>query len=487
MLFDSFQFFLFFPIVTTFYFVLPHRLRWAWLLIASCYFYMSFIPVYILILIFTIVVDYSAGILIENAEGQRRKLFLVVSLIANIGVLGFFKYFNFFDANLSRAATLLHWNYPIPLLQIILPLGLSFHTFQSMSYTIEVFRGRWKAERHLGTLALYVMFYPQLVAGPIERPYNLLPQLKEPHTFDEQRIADGLKLMAWGFFKKLVIADRLAIFVNQVYGDPTSYSGITLVVATLLFAYQIYCDFSGYSDIAIGSAQVMGFKLMQNFDRPYSSKSVAEFWHRWHISLSTWFRDYVYIPLGGNRVAKWRWSVNIFFVFVISGLWHGAGWTYAAWGALHGSYILLTRWTQGIRSRISSASGLDKFPRLQNSLGVITTFSMVCFAWIFFRATSIHDAFYIVAHLFSGWGTITQAGELSKELFTLGLSQTGFLIAAAAIVLLESIQWLQRRGSIRAMLSTKPVWLRWAVYYGLIVSILLFGTPSPRPFIYFQF
>lgn len=289
MLFNSLHFLCFFVIVTTFYFVLPHRYRWFNLLIASCYFYMAFVPAYILILGGTIIVDYVAGIYIEKSTGYRRKFLLMSSLVANIGVLAVFKYYNFLNQNLSLLLQSVGWSNSLPYLSMLLPIGLSFHTFQAMSYTIEVYRGNQRAERHLGIYALYVLFYPQLVAGPIERPQHILHQFYEKHTFDYVNVTNGLKRMAWGLFKKVVIADRLAMAVNTVYDNPTAFVGMPLIVATVCFAFQIYCDFSGYSDIAIGAAQVMGFRLMKNFDRPYFSTSISEFWRRWHISLSTWF------------------------------------------------------------------------------------------------------------------------------------------------------------------------------------------------------
>ena len=332
MLFNSINFIFFFIIVTFLYFALKHKYRWFLLLGSSCYFYMAFVPIYILILGFTIVIDYFAGIFLETSRGKKKRLFLLASLIANIGVLCIFKYYNFLNTNLS---ILLHgagYQNPIPYLSILLPIGLSFHTFQAMSYTIEVYRGNQKAERNFGIYALYVMFYPQLVAGPIERPQNLIHQFYEKHTFDYSRVVAGLKLMLWGLFKKIVIADRLAIYVNAVYNNPTHHSGITLILATVFFAFQIYCDFSGYSDIAIGAAKIMGFKLMTNFNRPYFSRNISEFWKRWHISLSTWFKDYLYISLGGRRVSIPRWYFNLLFVFLVSGLWHGANWTFLIWG-----------------------------------------------------------------------------------------------------------------------------------------------------------
>jgi D-alanyl-lipoteichoic acid acyltransferase DltB (MBOAT superfamily) len=302
---------------------------------------MAFVPVYIFVLFFTIIIDYIAGIMIENSSGTRRKMFLVMSIIGNISVLAFFKYFNFFSSNINSLLLALHISvHTVPLLAIILPIGLSFHTFQAMSYTIEVYRGNQKAERHFGIYSLYVMFYPQLVAGPIERPQNMLHQFHEEHTFSFKNASDGLKLMMWGLFKKVVIADRLAMLTDPVFNHPHDYTAITLLIATFFFTFQIFCDFSGYSDIALGTAQFMGFKLMVNFNRPYHAKDVSEFWKRWHISLSTWFRDYLYISLGGNRVTVPRWYFNLFFVFLISGFWHGANWTFLAWGALHGFYLI---------------------------------------------------------------------------------------------------------------------------------------------------
>ena len=305
------------------------------LLGASCVFYMAFVPKYILILAVLILIDFAAGIWIENAQGHRRKIFLVVSLCANVGMLGFFKYFNFLNGNVAALAHFIGWNYSIESLKIILPIGLSFHTFQSMSYTIEVYRGRFKAERSLLHFATYVMFYPQLVAGPIERPQNLLHQFREKHVFNRTQFIEGAQLMLTGLFKKIIIADRAAILVNTVYANPQNFSGAQLFIATGFFGIQIYCDFCGYTENARGAAKIMGFELMLNFNRPYLATSIADFWRCWHISLSTWFRDYVYFPLGGNRCSRAQNCFNLAGVFLISGLWHGANWTFIVWGALH--------------------------------------------------------------------------------------------------------------------------------------------------------
>ncbi len=484
MLFNSIDFLIFFPVVTAIYYATPYAWRWLPLLLASCWFYMAFVPVYILILFFTIGVDYVAGIAIENSTGRRRKAFLVASILANLGVLAFFKYFNFLNANFAALAEFLHWNYPIEALGILLPIGLSFHTFQSLSYTVEVYRGRFPAERHLGVFALYVMYYPQLVAGPIERPQNVLPQLKAPHDFHYGDVTSGLKLMAWGFFKKVVIADRVAVIVNQVYGDPTAYTGLPLVVATVAFAYQIYCDFSGYSDIALGASRVMGIRLMVNFDSPYSSASISEFWRRWHISLSTWFRDYLYIPLGGNRAGAWRWQRNLLITFLVSGLWHGANWTFVAWGAAHGFYLVASIWTEGIRERTTRLLGLDRVPAVHHALRVTMTFALVCVTWVFFRAVSISDALYIIGHLPAGFSV---SGESLAGLLDLGLDGYEMTVALVAIAILETVQWLQRGGRLIPEFSHQPPLVRWAAYYALVNAILFFGSFTQAEFIYFQF
>jgi len=503
MSFISLNFLLFFPIVTALYFAIPYQYRWLLLLAASCYFYMAFIPAYIFILGFTILIDFFAGLLIEGAHGKRRKLLLTVSLVSNIGVLFIFKYFNFFNDNLNELARAIHWNYSFEGLSILLPIGLSFHTFQAMSYTIEIYRGNTKAERHLGYFALYVLFYPQLVAGPIERPQNLLPQFFEKHDFDYQRVTDGLKLMAWGFFKKIVIADRLAVAVNVVYLAPQKYSGIPLIIATYFFAFQIYCDFSGYTDIARGAAKVMGFNLMKNFDRPYFSTSVAEFWTRWHISLSTWFKDYLFTPLARwhnarkpaaekraaapiSRIANhWVRYFDIYVVFLISGLWHGANWTFLIWGALHGTYLVMSLVTKSSRTKIIKSIGLNQFPLLLRFLRVFVVFNLVSFAWIFFRAQNVKDAFHVATHLFAGINLAELFGPILEK--QLGVLMPDLLIALFLIVILESVQFVVDNGGGARSINGKPTWARWAAYYALIVAIISLGEYQSPQFIYFQF
>lgn len=494
MLFNSMHFMVFFPVVTVLYFMLPHKYRWFHLLLASCYFYMSFIPIYILILFITIVIDYFAGIWIEETKGRARKAILYLSIISTCMVLFIFKYFNFFNANMTALAAFLKWNYPVEMLNWILPVGLSFHTFQSLSYVVEVYRGKQKAERDFGIYSLYVMFFPQLVAGPIERPQNLLHQFYEEHRPEYSRITHGLKRMLWGFFKKVVIADNLAVLVNYVYNDPGHHPPVVLALATVFFAFQIYCDFAGYSDIAIGSAEVLGFKLMNNFNRPYFAKSVPEFWKRWHISLSTWFKDYVYVPLGGNRVGKWRQVYNLLITFMISGLWHGAAWTFVIWGGLNGIYVAVSGLTVKWRRRMSQVTGLARMPALHKAFQVGVVFTLICFSWIFFRAAAIGDAFLICDKIFTGivqpWtfapnGLADITAAFSGNYYNTGSHEVMAVIFF--ILLMELVHLLQRRSGLREMLLRKPVWVRWPAYYFLIFSILIFGEFNHNQFIYFQF
>ena len=484
MLFNSFHFLAFFIVVTSLYFAIPYKQRWILLLAGSCYFYMAFVPIYILILGFTIVIDYFAGIYIERAEGKKRKLFLIASLIANIGVLAVFKYYNFLIDNLSFLMHGFGSTEPLPYLSILLPIGLSFHTFQAMSYTIEVYRGHQKAERHFGIYSLYVMFYPQLVAGPIERPQNLLPQFREKHDFDYNRVTSGLRLMVWGLFQKVVIADRLAIAVDTVYADPHHFNSLSLIVATVFFSFQIFCDFSGYSDMAIGAARVMGFKLMTNFDKPYLSKSIAEFWKRWHISLSTWFRDYLYISLGGNRVTIPRWYLNLIIVFLISGLWHGANWTFIIWGALHGFYLIFALATKDFREKISKRLHFDKIPLLST----LTTFALVTFAWIFFRAHSVDFALYIAKSIFLGLPeVISKLFNNESAIEYWGLSVRERNLSVFLIFFLIAVHSIQSKISISEVFTRQPIYVRWAIYYVVAFVIITLGVYEKREFIYFQF
>jgi alginate O-acetyltransferase complex protein AlgI len=495
MLFNSLEFLIFFPTVTLLYYIFPHRYRWALLLTASCIFYMFFIPIYILVLFATILIDYFAALQIEATEGNNKRKWLLIAIVSTILVLFIFKYFNFINDNLIYLSHLIHWNYPIQSLAIILPLGLSFHTFQSLSYVIEVYRGEQKAERHIGIFSLYVMFYPQLVAGPIERPQNLLHQFYEDHKLDYSKVTSGLKLMALGMFKKVVIADRLAPFVNHAYSNPYEIDGASLTLATVFFAFQIYCDFSGYSDIAIGSARVMGFHLMENFNAPYLAKSIADFWRRWHISLSTWFRDYLYMPLGGNRCTLNKWSLNVLITFGVSGLWHGANWTFIIWGLLNGIYLLVGRLTKKMRSRIWSLPIFKNITFLSEIVGVLCTFTLITFSWIFFRANNLQDARYISSQIITHFYSVIKAMILSPDkLFSLikpslmNQDKYDVYVLLISMPFLYLIYNIEKHSYIYELFSQNNVFTRWSIYYLLVFGIVYFGAfNNTTQFIYFQF
>lgn len=507
MLFNSYEFLLFFPIVTFLFFALPHKLRWFHLLVSSFMFYMAFLPIYVLILLLTIVVDYFAGIYIERSEGKRRKQFLVLSIIANVGFLCLFKYFDFFAGNINAALNIhlpylkdlwlsegiIHSNNYINthvnswlgtdfaiLENIILPIGLSFHTFQAMSYTIEVYRGNQKAERKFGIYALYVMFYPQLVAGPIERPQNVLHQFHERKYFSAQNLAEGLRLMLWGLFKKVVIADRISMYVSMVYSDSASFHWLNIVIATLLFGVQVYCDFSGYSDIAIGAAKTMGFDLMINFKRPLLSTNIKQFWDRWHISLTSWFRDYVYIPLGGNRVPFYLLLVNIAVVFVVSGVWHGSNWTYIIFGAVHAVFIILYM----VFNRYMQKKGIRMDSTLWKTGGWLLAVSEVTFSFFFFRAKDLAQSVSIIKQVFT-----LSAPQPFKWVILDGVYRDGFGLFSTLLVVLFGVYMFLIENKYKARLTEfneKPVtdvlFMSFTAF-----AIIAFGAFTQNSFIYFQF
>ena len=470
MLFNSLLFLIFFLIVTITYYLLPHKFRWVWLLGASCFFYMYFKPVYILIIFFTIIVDYCAGILIERADEKYKKLFLIMSLVTNIGVLAFFKYFNFFADNINFVTS--HFKSPqIPFVNFLLPIGLSFHTFQAMSYTIEVYRGNQKAEKHFGIYSLYVMFYPQMVAGPIERPQHILPQLHKIQKFNSKTFITGILFIMIGLFKKMVIADRLGLYVNPVYANIHGHSAFDLVIAAFFFGIQIYCDFSGYSDIAVGAAMTLGISLMKNFNYPFSSKSMAEYWRRWHISLSTWFNDYLYTPILINK-RDWGKGAIVFALFVtffMSGLWHGAGWTFIIWGLLHAAAISYEVLTKKFRTKISKRIST----RLYNYLSVSLTFLYLIFTWIFFRAKSIADAFYVIKKIFT-INNITYGGY-----DIMSVKELWFCVAII-VALLAGEKYLYRTTNST---SGKKI----ALIFTLFILCYFLGVFTEAQFIYFQF
>ncbi len=476
MLFNSFEFVLFFIVVTSLYFAIPFRFRWILLLVASYFFYGYWEPRYLLIIVGSTLIDYYLGKQIfKTTDEGTRKIYLYLSLFSNLGVLFIFKYFNFFNTSFAHLFSSMGMSYMVSGLDLLLPVGISFYTFQTLSYTIDIYNKKIaQPEYHLGRFALFVSFYPQLVAGPIERASHLIPQFRKNFNFDLKRIESGLSLVLWGLFKKVVIADRLAPIVNEIYNHPTEFHGYSLLVATVFFAFQIYCDFSGYSDIAIGTARVMGFDIMKNFNIPYFSASISEFWKRWHISLSTWFRDYVYIPLGGNRTIKWRWYYNLFITFLISGLWHGANWTFIVWGALHGSLLLIES-----TFKFSKARSKTKVPF------VITTFLLVLLSWIFFRANTINDAQIILFAL--------------ADFRSYDLSQLSFNILSTREVDVYSIDYMLSYSMILILLTTEYFLIfknklkdltygyRLISYVMICIIILLLGAFGKNEFIYFQF
>jgi alginate O-acetyltransferase complex protein AlgI len=471
MLYNSLQFLLFFIIITITYWNIPNRYRWLLLLLGSCYFYMAFVPSYIVILGFTIVVDYIAGIYIESATNLRvRKVLLILSLIANIGVLAFFKYFNFINTTIDALLGLSSHHTPFPYLTFLLPIGLSFHTFQAMSYTIEVYRRNQKAEKHFGIYALYVMFYPQLVAGPIERPQNMLWQFHKDHKYDFENLKSGLMQMAFGMFKKVVIADRLSEIVDQAYAHPNAQNGKTFLIVSILYSFQIYCDFSGYSDIGIGAARTMGFKLMDNFNVPYLSNSISGFWGRWHISLSTWFRDYLYIPLGGSRVKASRKYFNIIIVFLVSGLWHGANWTFILWGALHGVLLIIENFINAIFGKIRKSFNKTMFFQILKTAGV---FSLVTLAWILFRSPDISVAKNILQKIFS---------PSINASFNYNVANKSVLIFSFLLIVA-----LMVKERYLLIIPTKNTMQFYLVFSCILVTCYLFGVFNNRQFIYFQF
>lgn len=482
MSFSSLSFLFFFIVVAIAYFRLPYRFRPILLLGASLWFYLTFEAWYVLLLVpFTLLAYIAAIRMAATGDRGQRRTILSFTLAVLVGTLFAFKYYNLLGEALSGFLAGLGITVKTPRLSLILPVGLSFYSFKLMNYLIDVYRGRMGPERRLTIFALYASFFPQMVAGPIDRASAFLPQLHGRFDFDYRRVTSGMRLMLWGFFQKLVIADTLSAMADPVFNQPTAYQGPALFLASLCFTFQIYADFSGYSDIAIGAARIFGYTSMTNFERPYFASSIPEFWRRWHISLSTWFRDYLYIPLGGNRVAQARWYINLFLVFLLSGLWHGSNWTFAIWGSVHGLLYILSVLTEKMRGKMAGALGFHRVPRLHRFARILSTLVLVNFAWVFFRAGSVSDGFYIIAHSFTGWtkglGTCLSFVPSEFEL----------VVALGGIAVLLTANYLQEKGSVEERLLSRPAWLRWAVYYGGVLAILLFGNLGVKNFIYFQF
>ena len=472
MVFNSIEFVIFLPIVVLLFYLLPQKARWLMLLAASCVFYMWFVPKYILILLVTIIIDYSAGILMEKHadEPKKKKTFLVISVVSTLLVLFIFKYLGFINDNFVWLCQKLGLDVRTSV-NIILPIGLSFHTFQSMSYVIEVYRGHQKAERHFGYYSLYVMFFPQLVTGPIERPGNLLRQLHEYKDFRYENISKGMRLILFGLFIKMVVADHLGAYVDEVYANPAEYNSWSVMLAMAFYSFQIYCDFFGYSTIALGSAKLMGFDISDNFRTPYLAKNIAEFWHRWHISLSTWFRDYVYFPLGGSRVKFGRWAFNILVVFVLSGIWHGAAWTFLFWGFAHGLLHIVEK---ALRNRFPYQEPNSKWLSISlDALRIAKTFVLVTLFWVMFRATdfaNMRDIFVAAVTNFGGGQSLAVKPEVWLYL---------------ALFILSDLLLFNTR--FDAWCEGKPMVVRWLVYALLIFLIIACSSVNSFPFIYFQF
>jgi len=479
MLFNSLHFLFFYPIVSGLYFFVPARWASALLLAASYYFYMCSGPLYALLLFFVTIVSFSAGLVFgrHGSNKERKRRILWFTTLALISVLVLYKYCDFLADSLEDILSVLGLRIPLGRLHLLLPVGLSFYTFQALSYVVDVFRGDKTPERNFGIYALYVSFFPQLVAGPIERSTRLLPQLKLRHGFHYTRVRNGLLFMLCGFFKKVVVADRCAPIVDKVFSSPGDYSGLSLLIAAYLFALQIYCDFSGYTDIALGSAKVIGFDLMENFDRPYVARSITEFWNRWHISLYTWFRDYIYIPLGGNRVSQTRAYFNILVVFFLSGLWHGAAYTFIVWGVLHGLCVVVSRSTSEFRNRVIAGLGLGINSRFRQVFATLLTFHLVTALWIVFRSKTVDEALFF----FNRIGTTLELHLPSNLGSVVDLSILSLL---SLIIASEHIFGLTKWRLISPATNSS---VRWIASSALLWMVVFLGVFNNTQFIYFVF
>jgi alginate O-acetyltransferase complex protein AlgI len=474
----SWQYFIFFPLVAVFYFALPQRFRWLLLLGTSILCYLSAPTGFLFPICAVTITGFLGGNLIGRSQDLRlRKLWLVVGLLAILASLLYFKYHDFWMQAFATGE--IPDTLPAPDFQLtaLLPIGISFYTFQAMSYLIDVFRRDQPPERNIGIFALYLLFFVKLIAGPIERGRNLLAQLhRTPLPLDTERVASGLRLVAWGLFKKFVVANRLAPYVDSIYASPMDFQGWPVILAIYFYAFQIYADFSGYTDIAIGSARILGFDLTQNFSRPYLAHSVIDFWRRWHISLTSWFRDYVYVPLGGNRVAEWRWYFNVMVVFLLSALWHGTTWTFVAWGTLHGFYYIGTVWLRQVARQRKFSGFLASFPRWTELLGILVTFQLVAFAWIFFRADSFAHAYSIIQ------SACVFGQPLDQELVSIVGSD--LLACGIFLVVLISAEMIQEKGWLGWVMRSK---LRWVGYYLMLMVLLLYSVPAKTGFVYGRF
>jgi alginate O-acetyltransferase complex protein AlgI len=478
MFFNSIAFAVFLPIVFTLYWTFSKKyLKYqnTLLLFASYFFYACWDWRFLFLLIFSTFLDFYTGIKINSSTtSQNKKFWFWLSIVTNLGFLGIFKYYNFFVSSFANALANVGFQVNPSTLGIILPVGISFYTFHGLSYVIDIYKDRIRPEKNLIDYSVFVSFFPLLVAGPIERASHLLPQIKSKREFDQERAVDGLRQILWGLLKKVVIADQCAFFANEIFNNTSNHSGSTLLIGAVLFAFQIYGDFSGYSDIALGTARLFGIELLQNFSYPYFSRDIAEFWRRWHISLSTWFRDYLYIPLGGSKGPLWKKVRNIFIIFLVSGFWHGANWTFIVWGLLNAIYILPSVIFKTNRSNLGVVAQGKLLPNFKEATSIITTFALTTFAWIFFRAENLHHAFFYIENLFST-SFLTFPSIFPKMLFI-------------TIILFLIVEWLGReeKYAIARIPSKLPFFFRWTVYY-YIIWLVIYHSGSEEQFIYFQF
>ena len=495
MLFNSFQFLIFFPVVTIIYFIIPKKVKYLWLLLASYFFYMSWNPYYAGLILFSTVATWGCALFLGSGSGAKDKWIMGICIAANIGILVFFKYSNFLLQNVYSVAARAGFKFEPRSIDVLLPVGISFYTFQALGYIIDVYRKEIRPEKNFFKYALFVSFFPQLVAGPIERSKNLLADIEaipDKKLYDYDRITGGLMLMLYGLFLKLVIADRICLPADYVFSDPGAMDSLQLIIGTLCFTIQIYCDFAGYSTIAIGAAKVMGFTLMENFDTPYFAVSIRDFWRRWHISLSTWFRDYLYIPLGGSRCGKIRKYINIMITFLVSGLWHGAGWHFVAWGGIHGVYQVIGDMTDNLRRKLCGSLKLSREGAFVSGVRRVLTFVMVSYAWVFFRADSLKNALDVTKGMLALDVSRQGLYDLcNKDLCGMTFLEWEILLAAFIILLIFGILRYRKKSAPDRVLQMSPLPLRWLVIFILIFAILVFGKYGPdysaQAFIYFQF
>lgn len=481
MLFNSLAFAIFLPIVFILYWVCPSKYRYIFLLAVSFYFYMCLDVKYIFLLLFTIIVSYVLARSFQGAKSRAvKRLYLLVGILALLSVLFLFKYLDFFFEIANSVCQAFAIPMQTPTLKLMLPVGISFYTFQTLGYLIDVYKGKYPAETHLGYYSLFVSFFPQLLSGPIGRGDLLLPQFKKTRTFDPEKASYGLKLMAVGYFKKLVVANLLISYVDKIFDNVNSYIGLVYFIVAIMFAIQIYCDFSGYSDIAAGTARLFGIELTDNFKSPYFSHSVREFWSRWHISLSTWFKDYVYIPLGGSRTGRFRHLINLMITFLVSGLWHGASMTYIVWGGIHGFYQVIESLFTGRKKNKARSRGITGF------ISLILTFTAVCFAWIFFRANSFEDAYRMIS---TGFYNINNFSDyLKTAVICLDMDYSHMIYISIPVLLLALYDYASLKTDVIAYISAKKAWIRYPVYVLFLLVILLFSEKGvSTEFYYFQF